>query len=912
MARAISPNSSFSIPVTQNTAPVLEFRCLFSTDIRRKQKRWQDGRLKFHAFNKRVRVFDERGGNIGDTHFQGTYEFEEGEELELDNGGTLVQVGECVARGVQDLTELIDKRIQAKEKRREAMAAVVVSDGTPSKTPAQSGGPLSFSGVTPTMASFQARPKSLNQLLGTPTGHHGRSALPTRSPFEERRSNAEKENLDERPAKRRKPEPAPSRSGYAQNLMGATLTLSKPQSTPTISRPIIEHPYPTRIDLTHDETPFIDASTQVISHASLESSGIRVTKAQRKDRVIEKSKPEKSGYAENLTGVALTLSNTFGKPRKTLPERQHTNCDIPQAPKQQSLHRSVRQEAIDPPSPRRVNPFLRDDDGFVGSIDAPPIVSSRSAKLPEASRNDDDLVEIERIVARPKKANTASEKKSQKASTKRQKISELKSKSSATTQAHHPPLVEAPEPSNFTRQSDDASKPAEENDVGAEKRLRPLRIRARPPRKMLISAGHSNSRSSANIARTRSITEDSVQSAPNLPDVPTNIDSVPVEEASEEKNINRQKLTSSVFDDDPHMGIFESHDGNVTKELLENQHHQSHTQKPSLPENPEPVMLQPVMRNEPSSSPVFEGVDYQTIDALLSKHGNASPFAPKALRQAISQSKSPLAPSRKNDRSHNSHLDPNSPTVSPRRPKQSTPLKESPSNTVTLSAFSREPVGTKGVQHNFLQSENSMLPEKPNHEKDQISRQRTDHISPKVKESSSALADPQTSIAPEPIPQNLKEPQPTANLPLDMPITTNQETTPDLNTSIPQILPAINETAQQINLNLNSVPKKRTIPNPATRGKKAAQKADAAGKAPILGPIFPYPPADPIMAPPPAPRPRMTRPQVRVRSAGSAGDASDIELAVEEEKGPWCKEAFDLFEWRPPGMRGEEVGVIDT
>jgi len=47
---------------TQNTAPVLEFQCLFTFDLRRKQKRWQDGFLRFHTFNKRIMVYDSPSG----------------------------------------------------------------------------------------------------------------------------------------------------------------------------------------------------------------------------------------------------------------------------------------------------------------------------------------------------------------------------------------------------------------------------------------------------------------------------------------------------------------------------------------------------------------------------------------------------------------------------------------------------------------------------------------------------------------------------------------------------------------------------------------------------------------------------------------------------------------------------------
>ncbi|SPQ19794.1 3a64c354-4cae-449d-8ad4-99325f8fd276 [Thermothielavioides terrestris] len=80
------------------SAPVLEFVCLFTHDLRRKQKRWEDGRLKYHTFNKRVMVYDERGNFVGDMHWQRESEFGEGEEFQLERGGAIVQAIETVLR----------------------------------------------------------------------------------------------------------------------------------------------------------------------------------------------------------------------------------------------------------------------------------------------------------------------------------------------------------------------------------------------------------------------------------------------------------------------------------------------------------------------------------------------------------------------------------------------------------------------------------------------------------------------------------------------------------------------------------------------------------------------------------------------------------------------------------------------
>ncbi|KAL0263112.1 hypothetical protein SLS55_002088 [Diplodia seriata] len=92
-----------------NTAPVHEFRCLYTHDLRRKQKRWQDGFLKFHTFNKRVMVYDQPRNYIGDTHWKGGDTLNDGDELTLENG-VIVQVAEPVATTQTDLTELLQKK----------------------------------------------------------------------------------------------------------------------------------------------------------------------------------------------------------------------------------------------------------------------------------------------------------------------------------------------------------------------------------------------------------------------------------------------------------------------------------------------------------------------------------------------------------------------------------------------------------------------------------------------------------------------------------------------------------------------------------------------------------------------------------------------------------------------------------
>jgi len=297
----MSVTASMDVPHSQNTAPVLEFRCLYTADIRRKQKRWQDGRLKFHTFNKRVMVYDEKSNFVGDTHWKGSLDFQEGEELELERGGILVEVGECIGKKDQDLTELVDKRVKEREERVAAKAA----NASPSASLLRNQG-------TPA-GSALLRPKSLNAML-TPTGHHGRAVIPTTTPFEERHVASRDENGP--PAKRRKQnDPTSSRNGYAQSLMGATLSLgsSKPSSTPTIryepfrARPV-QQTRPDAIDLTMDDEEERRAAEARRKIAKERRAAIERPPPRHKRQ--KRSPPAKSGYASNLIGTPLMLSRS--------------------------------------------------------------------------------------------------------------------------------------------------------------------------------------------------------------------------------------------------------------------------------------------------------------------------------------------------------------------------------------------------------------------------------------------------------------------------------------------------------------------------------------------------------------------------------------------------------------------------
>ena len=241
---------------------------------------------------------------MGDTHWRKDYGLDEGEELELERGGIMVEIGECIGKREQDLTELVDKRVKDREERAAAKIA-----STPMRPQA------SFNPQTPAGSSL-LRPKSLNAVLGNPTGHYGKAVLPNWSPFEQRQQANCDENGSERPAKRRKQnDTPPSKNGYAQSLMGTKLSLtsSRPPSTASVRyepfKPSIQRPLAATIDLTVDDEP-----------RSLDTSMQESTKTKPPRRQPHKAPLARNGYASNLTGASLSLDRpeTFASKRSNV------------------------------------------------------------------------------------------------------------------------------------------------------------------------------------------------------------------------------------------------------------------------------------------------------------------------------------------------------------------------------------------------------------------------------------------------------------------------------------------------------------------------------------------------------------------------------------------------------------------
>ena len=320
---AVRNAASLAVPSTQNTAPVLEFRCLYSHDLRRKSKRWQDGFMRFHTFNKRIMVYDVPRNFIGDTHWREDEAVQDGDELKLEKG-VLVQVGEATGSIEQDLTALFEKRRQT-------------HDGSPDK--ATSPRPTLAATARSTVASLsQLRPKSLNALLGAPKGPHGRAMLPTKSPYEhhqrdehdiwEEGRSSKRQRLDYPPSKNAQPplwvRTADSQGSYRpQPNINTRSSFPASKSRKDIIHEVIE------VESSDEDPP---ASSQVVRNKS-SRDGDR--QAHRKPCADSASPPPflpptfdaSLSRAKTARHVAGAHSPKYHSTTKKQPVPVHTTCD---------------------------------------------------------------------------------------------------------------------------------------------------------------------------------------------------------------------------------------------------------------------------------------------------------------------------------------------------------------------------------------------------------------------------------------------------------------------------------------------------------------------------------------------------------------------------------------------------------
>lgn len=244
---AASNNLCLTVPSTQNTAPVLDFSCLYTHDIRRKAKRWQDGIVRFHTFNKRVMVYDVSRNFVGDTHWREPNPLQDGDDLELEKG-VLIQVGESTGSADQDLSGLFKKR------RNPGVAS-------PGRTlPVQ---PASVGTANSTSVPLsQLRPRTLNSLLKTPKGPLGRAVLPSKSPYQIRREDRCDPPADARPTKRQRVETPTEKAAIPVPVSSArsaapTGSPSRRENSSRDGSRIVKNTSTTRLDSGLPRTPTV-------------------------------------------------------------------------------------------------------------------------------------------------------------------------------------------------------------------------------------------------------------------------------------------------------------------------------------------------------------------------------------------------------------------------------------------------------------------------------------------------------------------------------------------------------------------------------------------------------------------------------------------------------------------------------
>ncbi|WEW56404.1 hypothetical protein PRK78_001847 [Emydomyces testavorans] len=293
--------TSFSVGTSQYTAPVIKFRCLYTFDVKRKAKRWQDGYLQFHTFNRRAMVYGSSSDLIGDIYVRGNDGVQGGQQLELERG-VLVDVGECLEKTETDLTELLDKR---------KSNAVMSSSKTVLRRMSTAPG----NGSSLMNPSAQAKP--LSELLGKHRTSIGRAVLPTKSPFEIRHENNQYDRAAERPTKRRKHSPA--QENEQESFRDSRTSLGNTRNRTLQSE---------TNDSEHTAIGFQSGSRQKLSNEPLMSfqpaSALKIAASNRSNHSLKESRKAISSNQKSITSMLsgekpITLfPSSTERPRKKL------------------------------------------------------------------------------------------------------------------------------------------------------------------------------------------------------------------------------------------------------------------------------------------------------------------------------------------------------------------------------------------------------------------------------------------------------------------------------------------------------------------------------------------------------------------------------------------------------------------
>ena len=324
---AKSQPSSLTVQLTQNTAPVFEFRCLWTRGVNKKRKTFRDGFVRYHTFNKRIMLYDDGKNSIGGGHWSGAEAIQEGCEFELDKG-FIVEVGEPTGITETDLSGLLDRKKEAA-----ARNVRTINRGSPESPISPK--PTYFAPTARSVGSDALlAPKTLNSILGAPRGLYGRALLQPKSPYEKRQFIESRYQNENRPAKRQKldtknihaieatPRTGVNRAGTVNLNVAQPPTLA--QQAPPIARTANARPaqeYPPRPLLSKDYTPGPQFSKNAAVNTSNALSDYETERHSAKSRKSVKSDSQSKPASLN-TDMEGKVSRRATKASRAASERE--------------------------------------------------------------------------------------------------------------------------------------------------------------------------------------------------------------------------------------------------------------------------------------------------------------------------------------------------------------------------------------------------------------------------------------------------------------------------------------------------------------------------------------------------------------------------------------------------------------
>ncbi|KAK6533743.1 hypothetical protein TWF694_002674 [Orbilia ellipsospora] len=104
-----------SIPLSSQSAPIDEYIVLWTADKYKKLKKWHDGYLRYHTFNKRLMVYDHMMNKVCDKFLPEPEPIDVGDELVFDTH--LITIEAIKGRQAQDLRPLFEKTVDRRNER---------------------------------------------------------------------------------------------------------------------------------------------------------------------------------------------------------------------------------------------------------------------------------------------------------------------------------------------------------------------------------------------------------------------------------------------------------------------------------------------------------------------------------------------------------------------------------------------------------------------------------------------------------------------------------------------------------------------------------------------------------------------------------------------------------------------------